>query len=170
MLDKLFLLLSEYSFFNEFFPVLNSFLSDYGLISLFLTSFLAATVLPLGPEAVVAALVVNGENNFWGIVLSATLGGYLGAATTYLIGYWGIHKITTRITIIDPDKYKKAGEYFEKYGAWTLLLSSLPIIGDALVFVAGVLKYPFTPFSILVAVGKFVRYFLVTLFFIYTLK
>ncbi|WNY24580.1 YqaA family protein [Methanolapillus millepedarum] len=170
MRDELFLFISKYSFITEFIPQATAFLNDYGLISLFVTSFLAATVLPLGPEAMVAALVASGETNFWGIVLSATIGGYLGSVTTYVLGYWGIHKITTRFAIIDPQKYKMAGDFFEKYGAWSLLLSSVPILGDALVFVSGALKFRFGMFSLLVFSGKLVRYFLATLFFMYTLR
>ncbi|WP_338099300.1 YqaA family protein [Methanolapillus africanus] len=159
----------EYSIIADLIPPITSFLNDYGLISLFVTSFLAATILPLGPEAMVAALVAAGETNFWGIVLSATIGGYLGSVTTYVLGYWGITKVTSRFSIIDPQKYKMASDFFEKYGAWSLLLSSVPIIGDALVFVSGALKYKFGMFSFLVFLGKFVRYILAALFFMYTL-
>jgi membrane protein YqaA with SNARE-associated domain len=81
--------------------------------------------------------------------------------TTYFFGYFGVQKLFKRWEIISQESFDKANKRFEKYGAWTLLLSSLPIIGDAFVFVAGALKYDFKPFTVLVIIGKFVRFTLV---------
>ncbi|MCL2142532.1 MAG: DedA family protein [Methanimicrococcus sp.] len=150
--------------FETMMPIISDFLNNYGYISLFITAFLAASVIPLGPEPLIIAMFKT--HNLYMILLVATVGSYFGSVTTYFFGYFGVQKLFKRWEIISQESFDKALKRFKKYGAWTLLISSVPIIGDAFVFVAGALKYDFKPFSILVFIGKFIRFTLV-LFLLY---
>ncbi|WNY23283.1 hypothetical protein MmiHf6_05880 [Methanimicrococcus hongohii] len=145
--------------FETVWPVIQDFLFNYGYISLFISAFLAASLIPLSPEVLIAMMC--NTHSFWAIVLVATAGSYLGSVTTYILGYWGLHKLSDKFEIISPEKYEKGLKLFEKYGAWVLLLTSLPIIGDAFVFVAGAVRYEFKKFSVLTIIGKFIRFILV---------
>ncbi|MCK4503521.1 MAG: DedA family protein, partial [Desulfuromonadales bacterium] len=64
------------------------FLTEYGLVSLFLVSFCASTLLPLGSEWLLIAVLLQGVNPAAAVGI-ATLGNSLGSATNYLIGYYG---------------------------------------------------------------------------------
>jgi Predicted membrane protein len=145
--------------FESVIPIINEFLFNYGYLSLFISALLAASLIPLSPEILIAMMC--GTHNFWGIIIVATTGSFLGSVTTYALGYWGIRKISKKIVIVKPDKYERGKELFEKYGAWILLFTSVPIVGDAFAFVAGVARYNFKYFSILVIIGKFARFFIV---------
>ena len=122
---------------------------------LFVLSFLAATVLPLSSEASLGALVaVRGE--LLVPVLVATVGNVLGSCTTYWIGRRAAR------ALVEPHKVTsgrvRAARLLRRYGGPALLLSSLPVLGDALVALAGATKVPFKPFLFWVALGKGVRY------------
>ena len=139
--------------------ILNDFLFNYGYISLFLSALLAASLIPLSPEILIAMMVKT--HSFWGILLVATAGSFLGSVTTYALGYGGVQRISNKFEIVNPEKYEKGLKLFEKYGAWILLFTSIPIVGDAFAFVAGAVRYNFKNFSILVIIGKFIRFFIV---------
>lgn len=142
--------------FETVWLIFQDFLFNYGYISLFISAFLAASLIPLSPEILI--MMMFQTHNFWAIVLVATAGSYLGSVTTYILGYWGLHKISDKFEIISPEKYEKGLKLFQKYGAWILLFTSVPIIGDAFVFVAGAVRYEFKKFSILTIIGKFARF------------
>jgi membrane protein YqaA with SNARE-associated domain len=133
------------------------FLMDNGLPALFVLSFLAATVLPLGSEWLLIALILNLFEP-QAVVVVATVGNFLGACTTYGVGFWGASFLLKRMLRIDTAQIERATAFFRKYGSWTLLLSWLPIIGDPLCLVAGSLRLNFVFFSFLVFIGKLVRY------------
>ncbi len=130
---------------------------DNGLPALFLLSFLAATVLPLGSEWLLIALILNLFDPRI-VVLTATIGNFLGACTTYGIGFWGAAFLLKKFLRIDTEQTERATALFCRYGSWTLLLSWLPIIGDSLCLVAGYLRFNFLLFSFLVLIGKLGRY------------
>ncbi len=133
------------------------FLLDNGLPALFVLSFLAATVLPLGSEWLLIALILNLFDP-QAVVVVATVGNFLGACTTYGVGFWGASFLLKRMLRIDTAQIERATAFFRKYGSWTLLLSWLPIIGDPLCLVAGSLRLNFFFFSFLVFIGKLGRY------------
>ncbi len=139
------------------FELVNSLISDYGYISLFLTSFLASTILPFGSESVVALLVHSGFNLFT-VVIVATVGNYLGACTTYYIGLKGRSEIIDKYLSISQVQLAKTDKLFKKYGVYVLLFTWVPGIGDAITATGGLLKLPFKTFSIYVFAGKFARY------------
>ena len=92
------------------------------------------------------------------LVLTASLGNFLGACTTYLIGIWGSDFIIRTILRIDDRQLSRAGKIYEKYGVWSLFFSWLPAVGDPLCLLAGIFRVGFVRFSLLVFVGKFLRY------------
>ena len=139
---------------------MEEFLLHGGLPALFVLSFLAATVLPLGSEWLLIGLILKScdvEN----VVAVATVGNYLGACTTYGIGLWGSAFFMQRVLRIEADQTERAAAIFRKYGSWSLMLSWLPLIGDPLCLVAGSLRLNFILFSLLVFIGKFARYALI---------
>ena len=137
-------------------------LTEYGLLSLFLISFCASTLLPLGSEWLLVTLLLQGSNPF-AVVFIATLGNSLGSATNYLIGYYGGDWLKKKLLRIDKNQQQRAESWFNRYGSWSLLLSWLPVVGDPLCLVSGTLKTPVIRFSLLVAIGKGLRYLILTL-------
>ena len=125
-------------------------------LTLFAVSFLAATLLPLGSEA----LLVYNISQYYSLILLwifATLGNTLGSMLNYWLGLKG-EAYLERKGHVSVDKMKKVRGFFSKYGGWTLLLSWVPIIGDPLTFIAGVLRYNFKYFALIVFVAKGLRY------------
>ena len=132
-------------------------LTAYGLPALFALSFLASTMLPLGSEWLLVALVLQRHEPLLA-VMTATVGNYLGACTSYAIGIYGGDFLIKKLLRIGDAEQVRAQRFFAKYGSWALFFSWLPIIGDPLCLAGGVLKIPFSRFSILVASGKGLRY------------
>ena len=122
---------------------------DTSLAALFLAAFVSATVLPANSEIVlVAVLKAHPERAFAAIAL-ATLGNTLGGLTTYGIG---------RLLPRRKPHAERTVALLRRYGAWSLLLSWVPIVGDALCAAAGWLRVPFWPSLLAIAVGKLARY------------
>jgi membrane protein YqaA with SNARE-associated domain len=125
-----------------------------GYLTLFGWSFVAATIVPLGSEPALVVLIRQGYA-FPAVVLVATAGNYLGACTTY-----GLGRAAARA--LRPDESsrtaKRAAELVARYGAPALVLSWVPVIGDAIVAAAGVARMPFLPFSVWTVLGKAGRY------------
>ena len=144
---------------------METFLLEYGYLALFLLSFLASTLVPLGSEWLLGVLLLNDFDALL-VVPVATAGNTCGALTTYAIGLWGGSFLVERVLRISPDSQQKAEQRFNRYGSWSLLFSWVPIIGDPLCLVGGVLKTDFWKFTVLVSVGKFIRYALVAKIFL----
>lgn len=127
--------------------------------ALFAWSFLAATVLPLSSEAALAALV-HVQQQIALPVLIATVGNYLGACTTYWIAARAAQSLSQPGTVWAQQRkgHDRAAHLLRRYGPPILLLSWVPILGDALVALAGALNLPFKPFSLWVILGKSARY------------
>jgi len=128
-------------------------------ISLFFIAFLSATLLPLGSEALL--LYDISQNHPLLLLWSfATVGNTLGSMVNYWLGLKGETYLEEK-GHISAKKMEKARGFFDTFGGWTLLLSWVPIIGDPLTFVAGVLRYNFKRFVLIVAVAKGTRYAIV---------
>ncbi len=124
---------------------------------LFILSFLAATILPLGSEWLIIVMVAQ-DFPIQDVIMTATAGNYLGACTTYLIGIWGADFVIRKILRIEDIQLIRVKNLYSKYGKLSLLLSWLPVIGDPLCLIAGIFRINFLHFSALVFVGKFLRY------------
>jgi membrane protein YqaA with SNARE-associated domain len=123
------------------------------LWALLVSSFLAATVLPLASE-IPLAVVVRRHGDLLLPVAVATLGNFLGACTTYGLARAAAAALAPRSTGRPP----RALAFFERYGAPSLLLSWVPIIGDAIVALAGASRVPIAAFSVWTIIGKAARY------------
>jgi membrane protein YqaA with SNARE-associated domain len=130
-------------------------------LTLFTVSLLAATLLPLGSEALLLYDLSLGYNPIL-LILFATIGNTLGSVINYFLGYKGVDFLVEK-KYANTKQLQKATNTFKKYGAFSLLLSWMPIIGDPITFIAGVLKYEFKKFVVLVFVAKGVRYIVVSL-------
>ena len=138
------------------------FFTSHGYLTLFLLSFLASTIVPLGSEWLLVALVAGGFDPVLCVAV-ATAGNTLGACTTYGIGLFGGPFLIGRILRISDEARQKAERLYARYGSWSLLLSWVPIVGDPLCLVGGLLRVRFGRFSILVLIGKLARYTIVSL-------
>ncbi len=136
---------------------MEQFLTSHSYPALFALSFLAATLLPLGSEWLLVALLLNRRDPV-ALVAVATAGNYLGACTTWLIGMYGGSWLIRTLLRIDEQAENRAKELYTRYGAWSLLFSWLPVVGDPLCLVGGVLRVGFGRFSLLVGTGKLARY------------
>ncbi|WP_432822007.1 YqaA family protein [Trichloromonas sp.] len=137
-------------------------LVSHGYPALFLLSFLAATVVPLGSEWLLVVLLLRGFDPALSVSLAA-LGNTLGAMTTYAVGLWGGPFLIGRLLRIDQATRRRAEGFYARYGRWSLLLSWLPVVGDPLCLVGGVLRVGLVPFVLLVGSGKLLRYLAVAL-------
>ncbi|HEX9627367.1 MAG TPA: YqaA family protein [Acidiferrobacterales bacterium] len=125
------------------------------LWGLFLSAFAAATLLPGGSEAVLAALVYSATHPPALLLGVATLGNTLGGMSTWLLG-----RLVARRYPLRPHtpRRQQAAEWLRRWGSPALLLSWLPLIGDALCFAAGWLRLPATASALFMAIGKAARY------------
>ena len=124
---------------------------------LFAAAFLAATLLPAQSEALLIGLLLS-EHAPWLVVLVASVGNVLGSVVNWLLGR-GIEQFRERPWFpASPAKLARAERWYRRFGKWSLLLAWMPIIGDPLTLVAGVLREPFPVFLLLVTIGKVGRY------------
>ena len=125
---------------------------------LFLSALLAATILPMQSEAVLSALLVSGTYSAAALVTVASVGNMLGAIINWLLGR-GIERYRDRAWFpVKPSALDQAAAWYRRYGRWSLLASWVPIIGDPLTVIAGVLREPFWSFLALVGLAKITRY------------
>lgn len=139
---------------------MEAFLIGYENLALFILGFLAATLIPIGSEWLLIALLLKGHDPL-PAVAAATAGNTLGACTTYWIGLWGSPLVNGRLLRINAAQQEKAERLYSRYGSWSLLLTWLPVVGDPLCLVGGILRVRFARFVVLVFSGKLARYALV---------
>ncbi len=137
------------------------YLAELGYIGLFFATFLAATILPLSSEALLSTLLLSGFSPV-ALVTIATTGNVLGSLTNYALVYWGSLEVIKRWLKISEEEFIRAEQRFVKYGLFSLLFAWVPIIGDPLTLIAGVLRIRLLWFVILVTVGKLMRYIVIS--------
>lgn len=125
------------------------------VLTLFAWSFLAATVLPLSSEAPLV-VYVRAYGQVALPLLVATVGNYLGACTTYWLARRAAQALGRGQEAADSNS--RSARLMRRFGQPVLLLSWVPILGDALVALAGAMRLPFGAFSLWVAIGKGLRY------------
>jgi len=133
-------------------------------LTLFISAFGAATLLPIASEAVLAYDITVGYN-LYALLGVATMGNTLGSCVNYFLGRKGLDYLE-RKKYVKMTSFNKAERMFDRFGAVVLLLSWAPIIGDPITFVAGVLHYDFKKFFLLVLFAKAIRYIVLALFFL----
>lgn len=129
----------------------------YAYAAIFTVSLLASTLLPLGSEWLLVALLLNGFSPL-ATVIVATAGNTLGACTTYAVGRYGGHALAARWLSIKQADLERSQKLYARYGCWTLLFSWLPVIGDPLCAFSGFFKMRLPLFAGLVLTGKLARY------------
>ena len=134
-----------------------------GYLLLFTSSFLAATILPFYSEVILFSLLRKGSEPV-SLVIVATVGNTMGAVVNWILGRYLLHFRNRRWFYFSEKQIKKAQNWFNRYGFWTLLLAWMPIGGDALTLIAGIMKVKIWLFILLVATGKALRYISVVFF------
>lgn len=126
-------------------------------IALFFTAFLAATFIPAGSEILLLSLAASGDSPWllWGC---ATAGNTLGSIFNYGLGRYFLHYQHRSWFPFNPAILHASQHWFQRVGFWSLLFAWMPIFGDALTFIAGMMRVSFIGFCILVAIGKGLRY------------
>ncbi|VAW47955.1 probable membrane protein YPO3302 [hydrothermal vent metagenome] len=133
------------------------FFTELGVLGLFVSSFLAATILPMGSEVILVALLLS-EVNPVILVVVATIGNVLGSLVNYGIGFLGGTFLQRRVLKVSEAEFEKLEQRFRKLGVWSLLFAWVPIVGDPLTLIAGGLRINILLFLLLVTLGKFGRY------------
>ena len=137
------------------------YFSELGYIGLFVSAFLAATILPLSSEVVLTALLLNGLSPVT-LVTVATIGNVLGSLVNYALGFWAGQALIKRWLKMTEEELIRAEQRFKKYGMLSLLLAWAPIIGDPITVAAGVLRIHLLWFIVLVTAGKLTRYVVIS--------
>ena len=130
-------------------------------LSLFSFSFLAATVLPFSSELTFAGLISTSNYDNLLLLVVASFGNVLGSVFNWSLGFYSRNLSTKKWFPFKETQIESSSKWFSKFGKWSLLFAWLPIVGDPLTFVAGLLRVRFLDFIILVAIGKVSRYFIV---------
>ncbi len=130
-------------------------------LTLFFSAFISATLIPFGSEALLIYDIKEGYNVYF-LILFATLGNTLGSILNYFLGLKG-ESFLVKNNFLKEKLLLKTKNYFYKYGWFCILFSWLPIIGDPITFIAGVLKFNLKLFILLVLIAKFSRYFFIAL-------
>lgn len=126
--------------------------------ALFLSALVAATLMPMQSEAVLAGALLAGAQPFWTLIAVATAGNVLGSLVNWWLGHFIEHFRERRWFPVTPARLEQAQGWYRRYGRWSLLLSWAPIIGDPLTMVAGLLREPLPVFLLLVTLAKLGRY------------
>lgn len=132
---------------------------DY--FAVFTSAFLAATLLPAASELVLAGASSGDGANVLLLLGLASVGNTLGSLVNWGLGRFVWHWREHRWFPIGATALDRASGWFQRFGIWSLLFAWVPVIGDPLALVAGVLRVRFVPFILLVAIGKTARYVVV---------
>jgi membrane protein YqaA with SNARE-associated domain len=137
-------------------------LPEFGLSTVFVVSLVSATLLPLGSEPVVFGLVKLNPELFWPVILVASTGNTIGGAISWWMGH-GAHKVSDTLQRQQTSNQDpRALRWLKALGPKACLLAWLPVVGDPLCAVAGWMRLPFWPCVAYMALGKFVRYLVMT--------
>ena len=127
-------------------------------LGLFLSAFGAASLLPLQSEAVLAGLLLGGAQSAAALLVVASVGNVLGSVLNAALGR-GIERFHERRWFpVSAPRLEQAKHTYRRYGRWSLLLSWVPVIGDPLTLMAGVMREPWWSFLLLVTLAKTGRY------------
>ena len=130
-------------------------------LSLFFISFLAATILPFSSELTLAGLITISNYDNVLLLIVASFGNVLGSVVNWVLGFYSRNLTIKKWFPFKETQIERSSKWFNKFGRWSLLLAWVPILGDPLTLVAGLLRVRFLDFIILVAIGKVSRYLLV---------
>lgn len=128
------------------------------LTGLFLAALAAATLIPAQSETVLVALIIAAGQPVWLLVAVATGGNVLGSVVNWVLGRFLIRFSDRRWFPVAPGRMAQATGWYARWGHWSLLASWVPVIGDPLTLVAGILREPLWRFVLVVTLAKGGRY------------
>ena len=133
-------------------------------LSLFVISFLAATILPFSSELTLTGLIATSNYDNLLLLIVASFGNVLGSVVNWALGFYSRNLTTKKWFPFNETQIQRSSKWFRKFGKWSLLFVWIPIIGDPLTLAAGLLRVKFLEFLILVSIGKVSRYLLIYYF------
>ena len=130
-------------------------------LSLFTISFLAATILPFSSELTLAGLIATSNYDNLLLLIVASFGNVLGSVVNWALGFYSRNFTYKKWFPFKDKQIERSSKWFIKFGKWSLLFAWVPIVGDPITLVSGLLRVRFLDFIILVAIGKVSRYLMV---------
>lgn len=137
-------------------------LEELGLAGLFIGAFLAATILPFSSDALYVGALLAGLPPV-AVLLTGTLGNWLGGVTTYFLGRLAKWEWVERVFKVKPETLEKQHRIIKKYGVWTALIVWVPFVGDVVALALGFYKCPAIWSLLLMLIGKMGRFAIWTL-------
>ena len=131
----------------------------FAYLSLFIVSFLAATILPFSSEAILATYLLSETYNKFLLIFFASFGNILGSIFNWFLGIYFLNFKDKKWFPFTNTQIDRSSKWFKKYGKWSLLFAWVPII----TFIAGTMRIKFLIFLLLVSFGKIMRYFFISL-------
>lgn len=141
----------------------------WNYLLLFSSAFVAATLLPAQSEALLLALLHLSEQSVVLLIFFATLGNVLGSLVNWWLGTQFQRFKDRKWFPFSAKRLEQAQSYYQRSGSWVLLLSWMPIIGDPITLISGVLKENIYRFLVLVTIAKSGRYIILTIAYFYSM-
>lgn len=142
--------------------IILDYLKEYGYLGMGVLSFLSGTVLPITSEVLLVFFLGLGLNAI-AITCVATLGNTLGGISCFMLGYLTTKEKAQRFFKIPDKRMKRADIMIQKYGFWVAFISFVPVLGEALLVVLGVMRVNCYKVIFVMALGKFIRYMFITI-------
>lgn len=141
---------------------ITQFFIDWGYIGLFISAFVAGSILPFSSEVVLTVLVQMGADPTV-CLLSASVGNTAGGLVCYWLGYLGNMEWIERWLKIDKQKMYKVSGFVKRYGAAMGLFGVLPWVGEVIIVLLGLMRANVYITTFTMFIGKFIRYLLIIL-------
>ena len=132
-------------------------LVDLGYWGMFLSAFLAGSIIPANSEIVLSALLALGLNE-WKLILFATLGNILGGISCYYIGYLGKIEWVYKYMRVKKEKFDKIHNFLDGKGSWIAFFVFLPFVGDIMIVVFGFMRSNPIIVFVSMSLGKLLKY------------
>ena len=142
--------------------IITQFFIDWGYIGLFISAFVAGSILPFSSEVVLTVLVQMGADPTL-CLISASVGNTLGGLVCYWLGYLGNMEWIERWLKIDKQKMDKVSGFVKRYGAGMGLFGVLPWVGEVIIVLLGLMRANIYITTFTMFIGKFIRYLLIVL-------
>lgn len=133
-----------------------------GYLTLFAAAFGAATLLPLQSESVLVGMLISGSFSTAVLLIVAVTGNVLGSIVSWYMGRSIDRFRHKRWFPVSAHSLDRARSTYRRFGRWALLFSWVPIIGDPITLIAGVMREPFWSFLCVVTAAKTLRYCVIT--------
>lgn len=135
-------------------------LINHGPLGMFVSAFLAGSILPFSSETVMVALLAVGGSP-WVLLLMASAGNTLGGISCYYVGRVASPEWLQRKLRIKEVNMRRARMLVNRWGAWMGLFCWVPILGDAILATLGLMRYNPLLTNFIMFVGRTLRYVVV---------